>query len=243
MIRNYGLAALAMAAVAVLIISLPAPLRAAPDSISTSNVIYSPMSDDGYQIGDAAADKIGFHQKAPTIQRTDASQVAITDNTAGTVVDTFSAGTADFTFTVPVTLSQISTTMDVATAITPGYRFQILAVDWCTSQEVTTGSKAASLNVEIGTTNLTGGVLALTSANCADLGNAVYGTAVTAGGTGTATDAISIEAASVTAFAEGAGYVIIRMRNLDQADAWAGIADKWNEIRTTLVNKGLITGS
>jgi len=73
----------------------------------------------------------------------------------------------------------------------------------------TTADKAATLNAEIETTNLSGGVLALTSANCTPKGAQVAGTEITGNNAFTATQKISIEASSVTAFAEGAIWLMI----------------------------------
>ena len=108
---------------------------------------------------------------------------------------------------------------------------------------VTTAAKLSTLNMEIGTTNTTGGAIALTSANCTPAGVLVAGTAITAANTGSSSDTISIEAASTTTFIEGDGYMLIKLQNMDTTDALASIADKWNELRTTLVNYGLITGA
>lgn len=104
---------------------------------------------------------------------------------------------------------------DVMTDYTPGFPFKVLSVDFRVQKAVTTGSKAATLNLEIGSTNLTGGAVALTSTNCTPAGAAVAGTAITAANTGTATDTISIEASSVTAFVEGTGTLYIKLLNLD----------------------------
>lgn len=124
---------------------------------------------------------------------------------------------------IPVTLSSITAAGDILTTYTPGYKFKILAVDWAQGVPVTTAAKAANLNVEIGTTNLTGGVVALTSATCTPLGKVIAGTEVTAANTGSATDTISIEAADVTAFAEGTGYVLLKIQNLDTYEALAAV--------------------
>lgn len=194
-------------------------------------------------MGQAVTEKIGFYGTAPVIQRGDASQVAFTDDTTGTVSDTMAAGVGVHTISIPITLAAITGAGDVITTYTPGYKFKLLAVDFRIFEPVTTAAKAATLNLEIGTANVTGGVIALTSANCTPLGVAVAGSAITAANTGSATDAISIEAASVTAFVEGAGVVLIKIQNMDTADAAASVADKLNEYRTALVNLGLVKGA
>ena len=124
-----------------------------------------------------------------------------------------------FTLAIPITLAQITGAGDILTNFTPGFAGKILSVTAAVTKVVTTAAKAASLNMEIGTTNLTGGVVALTSANCTPLGALVAGTSITANNTFTATDTISIEAASVTAFAEGEIVLLITVQNLTQASA------------------------
>lgn len=149
---------------------------------------------------------------------------ALTDSTTGTAGTTLAAGAGVFTLSIPITLAQITGAGDVLTNYTPGYKFKILGVHFAVTVAVTTAGKAADLNLEIGTTNLTGGVVSLTSANCTPLGAVVAGTAVTAANTGSASDTISIESASVTAFAEGEGVLLIRIQNMDTADAIASLA-------------------
>jgi|GEM_PF-906902 len=115
---------------------------------------------------------------------------------------------------LPIVLAQITSAGDVLTNFTPGFAGKIVGLDFAVTVPVTTASKAVTLNAEIGTTNLTGGTVALTSANCTPLGAVVAGAAVTAANVFTASDTISIEAASVTAFAEGEGVLYIKMRAL-----------------------------
>lgn len=66
---------------------------------------------------------------------------------------------------------------------------------------VSTGAKAATINLEVGTTNLTGGVIALSGTYA--LGAVVAGTAITGGGSFKPGDTVSVEASGVTAFTEG----------------------------------------
>lgn len=67
----------------------------------------------------------------------------------------------------------------------------------------TTTGKAVTLAAQISGVALGGGALALTQANCATLGAAVSGTAVTSANTFTAGQEITIVTSSITAFAEG----------------------------------------
>ncbi|TGP93839.1 MULTISPECIES: hypothetical protein [unclassified Mesorhizobium] len=112
-------------------------------------------------------------------------------------------------------LAEIAANGDLLTNYVPGYNFKIEKVDWRQSKAVTTTAKLATINIEINTTDLTGGVVALTSAACTPAGVAVAGTAVTANNVGGPTDSFSIEASGVTAFAEGSGWLLISLRNLD----------------------------
>ena len=99
---------------------------------------------------------------------------------------------------------------DMVTTWTPGFRGRIIKWWFEVMIAVTTGSKASTLNLEVGTTNLTGGTIALTSANCTPHGTIVaQGSAFTAGMAFGAADTISIEAASTTTFVEGTGNLII----------------------------------
>jgi hypothetical protein len=118
-----------------------------------------------------------------------------------------------YCLTVPMTLSTLAA--DVQTSIVIPHAFKILQFDAQVTSVVTTGSKAATLNIEIGTTNLTGGTIALTSANCTPLGNRIAGSAITGANTGAAGADISIEASSITAFVEGAVLGLIWIQNLD----------------------------
>lgn len=98
---------------------------------------------------------------------------------------------------------------DVVTTFTPGIKGKILKLSAAVNTVVTTAAKAATLNLEIGTTDVTGGALALTSANMTPLGAVVDASAITAANTFGATDSISIEASSVTAFSEGSIVLLI----------------------------------
>jgi len=121
---------------------------------------------------------------------------------------------------------------DLLTSYVPGFAFKIVKVDARCAKPVTTGAKAADINLEIGTTNLTGGVVAL--AGTYAIGAAQAGTAVTANNTGTAADSISVEAANVTAFTEGAFWIIVSIQNMDTANAIASLADHVNDLITAL---------
>lgn len=98
---------------------------------------------------------------------------------------------------------------DIITEFTPGFAGTIEKFYAVVTDPVTTASKASTLNLEIGTTNLTGGALALTSANCTPLGKVVDASAITAANTFGSTDKISMEASSTTTFVEGEATFVI----------------------------------
>lgn len=98
---------------------------------------------------------------------------------------------------------------DLLTEWVPGFAGTITEILAHVQKPVTTADKAATLNAEIETTNLSGGVLALTSANCTPKGAQVAGTEITGNNAFTATQKISVEASSVTAFEEGAIWLMI----------------------------------
>lgn len=158
----------------------------------------------------------------------------LTDNSGGTASDTIAAGVGIFTLIIPITLVQITAAGDVLTTYTPGFAFKVLSVDARVSAAVTTVAKAATLNLEIGTTDLTGGAVALTSANCTPLGAVIAGSAVTAANVGTAADTISVEAATVTAFAEGAVLLMVRIQNMDTVNATASLAKHIDDLIVAL---------
>ena len=98
---------------------------------------------------------------------------------------------------------------DLLTEWVPGFAGTIIEILAVVQKPAATASKAATLNAEIGTTDLTGGALALTSANCTPKGAKVAASAITANNAFGATDAVSVEASGVTAFVEGAIWLMI----------------------------------
>lgn len=213
----------------------------AKDTITSTNVIYAPISSDGYNIGSATTNKISFYDATPIVQPTDASQSAFTDSTGGTASDTLASTVGVSTITIPITLSNIHNG-DVLTSFTPGYKYKIIGFDFIVDRGVTTGSKTTTLNLEIDTNDVTGGSMLLASASLTPMGTVIYSSPITSSNTGIAASPISIEATSTTEFVEGTGALVLKIQNMDVANAWAAIADKWNQIRSDLVNLGLIAG-
>lgn len=163
---------------------------------------------------------------------------ALTDNSTGSASNTIAAGVGISTVTIP--LSSLATglstaALDLLTGYVPGYRFKLMALDFVTTIVGAGAGASQVFNLEIGSTNTTGGVLTVTLASTDTIGEITSGTAITAGNVGTAADAISLEmAAGGTAFTSGSGYFILRVQNLDTADAVASLADHINDILLSL---------
>jgi hypothetical protein len=156
---------------------------------------------------------------------------SLTDNSGGTVSSTIAAGVGIQTLEFYYDATAIANG-DLLTNYVPGYKFKILKVDARCSKPVTIGAKQATLNLEIDTTNLTGGVVSL--AGTYAMGAAQAGSAVTGNNTGDETQSFSIEASAVTAFTEGAFVVIVTLQNLDTANAVASLADAINTLISSL---------
>ncbi len=105
---------------------------------------------------------------------------------------------------------------DLVTNYVLGHKFKILKVSFVTTTLGTGTSASQVINLEIGTTNLTGGVLTLLLADTTPLGKVTSATAITAGNVGSETDALSVEvAASGTVFTAGSGTLLIEVQNLE----------------------------
>lgn len=147
---------------------------------------------------------------------------AVTDSSGGSATTAVAAGVGKYVLnlgTIPLAL--ISGAGDVITDLVIPHKFALLSLDARVVTPVTTGSKAATLSLEIGAAAVTGGAVALTSANCTPLGAAVAGSAITAANTGAAAGTISLVSSAVTAFAEGSVSVFLTIQNMDTADAFA----------------------
>ena len=172
-----------------------------------------------------------------------AEVTALTDSSAGAAADgTLAANAACSIISIPVTLANIADG-DLVTTFTPGFAGTILRTQFIVTTAVTTGDKAADLNLEIGTTNVTGGVVALTSATATPVGKTIAGTAVTAGAAFTASDTISVEAANTVAFAEGAGVLLITVASDVADDNNKDLATTVNAILAALKAGGLMASS
>ena len=161
---------------------------------------------------------------------------ALTDNSTGTASNTIAAGAGVETLMFQVHLPSLGVgASELMTNYTLGYAFKILAVD-AVVETVGAGAGATmTINLEIGAVNLTGGVVNPTLANTATAGAVVAGTAVTANNVGTAADTLSIEVAGGgTVFSAGVIVLMIRVQNMDTANAIASLADHVNDLITSL---------
>lgn len=112
----------------------------------------------------------------------------------------------------PIELASITGAQDVVTTFPVGFDGVIEDVRFVTNKAVTTAAKLATLGLTIGTTAVTGGVVALTSATVTPMGAIVAGSAITGANVVTKASTISVKASAVTAFAEGSGTLIVRGR-------------------------------
>lgn len=157
-----------------------------------------------------------------------------TDNTTGGASDVLSAGVGIKTLAFYCVQAQITATTIMS--FTPGYAFKVLGIQWSQEIAVTTAAKAATITPAVNGVSVTGGALALTSAACTPKGTTISGSAITAANVGTNTQTLSLVASSVTAFSEGTGWIILKIQNMDDANAAASIAAKINNILTYLTS-------
>lgn len=220
----------------------------------------------GSKIGTAAAQKLGFWNATPVIQQASADQTAVTDSTGGSVADaiaaavtaptaitdsttgattaTFAAGVGVYDMSFSVSLINTGA-VDVVTGVVIGHKFKILSWEFVTSGVKGVGSGASRVyNMEIGTTDVgsVASTLTLTEASTSDFGERTAGTAVSGANTGTASDAFSIEIATGgTDFSAGSGTIVVKIQNMDTADAIAGIctAQTANRLAIIALTNGL----
>lgn len=200
----------------------------------------------GVYMGSDPTDRAGVYGNA-VVQPASSSQAAITDSTTGTAGTTLAATVGVQTIPIPLTslVTGIGTgAMDLLTTYTPGFKFKLLAVDWVTTLAGTGSGATQAFNLKIGSTATTGGVCTVTLASTATVGAITAGTAISALNTGSSADTISlVKAGSGTVFTAGAGYFVIRIQNMDTADAFASLARLQTAIRSGVVNFGIIKGA
>lgn len=123
------------------------------------------------------------------------------------------------TFTIPVFAASAITNADELTTYLPGFNFEIIKIDWVTVTPITTAAKTATFTPKIGSTAIPGTSVALAGTQAKGVVKNVWTTAsaLTPGSVrtfGGPTDTLSLTASAVTAFAEGAGYFVVQLRNI-----------------------------
>lgn len=121
----------------------------------------------------------------------------------GTTVVTF-----PFSFT--------GTSRDLVTGYVPGFAGSILSIAVMVTTATTDADADATINAEIGSTNVTGGVVTLADtagggAAATPEGKVISGTAITAANAFDDNDAISIEYVVTSAFSDGAGLIVLTL--------------------------------
>lgn len=136
-------------------------------------------------------------------------------------VGAISPGSGRFLVPLYVQLAQIVNSTDVLNYPLT-FKGRLMAIGFSVQSKVTTAGKAATLTAKVKsgatTTNMTGGVLSLTSTNCTPEAAVVAGTAITALNKFQSGDSLVLSATAVTAFSEGTGYIMLTLINDDTLD-------------------------
>lgn len=103
---------------------------------------------------------------------------------------------------------------DLVTDYTVGYSFEIVETYFITTEAVTTASRTTTLSLDIGATAVTNSDVVVTSAAATPAGTIINNAGALAANTGSATDTLTLKAASTTAHAEGKGIYMVRIRAL-----------------------------
>ena len=188
-----------------------------------------------------------YTQTYTTANRTiaNATGVAVTDSGTGTDGGAIAAGVGLYTLTVPFTWVAGAGALDVCSAYVLGHKFKIMSWSWVDGGTVlvgSSGSRVANMEigiVDVGTTPSTCTVVQASTAP----GRKIDGTTVTGANTGSATDTFSIElAASGTEITAGNGAFLVKIQNMDVADAFAALAaEVVNLIADDLDNRQSVT--
>lgn len=152
-----------------------------------------------------------------------ASLITITNRSgyswpAGTKVDLYFdlvEGRSRQCIVIPLPSFSTITAADIITDMRPGIEGYIEYAELVTTVAVTTASKLATLNFEIGTTDVTGLTLEMTSATLTPKGVVLPFGLPTANNRLYRASKLSLEASSVTAFVEGSGYINLYVRKLE----------------------------
>ena len=154
---------------------------------------------------------------------------ALTNSSGGTAAAAIAAaaGVSHLVIPVPADMTALSTGgVDIATGIVPGFKFRLMSWEFITTVAGTGTSASLVANMEIGLTDVgtTPSTCTLTLAGTDTIGKRTAGTAIAGANTGSAADALSVEvAAAGTTFTAGSGYFVVKIQNMDVADALASL--------------------
>lgn len=145
----------------------------------------------------------------------------ITDNSGGTAnaATGIVATASKQTLILPLQLADIAASETYKLAVP--FAFTVNSIGFRTGKPASTASKLATLTAQVNGTPVTGGVVALTTANQNATGTLTAGTAITALNIGTAGQTVEAATSSVTAFVEGDGYIEFNVTNNDLANTIA----------------------
>lgn len=175
------------------------------------NSVIHINDNDRYALG---ASGLGLTFGASNITVTNNSTVIWPAGATFTLILDRQDGNEAVVITIPIMrLQDITTTGDVVSAVRPGIDGVIEYAEFVVSQPVTTAARAATLGVRLNaSTDLTSMTAALTSANCTPLGAVIPFGLPTANQAITRRDSLTIRSSAVTAFAEGSGFILLRVR-------------------------------
>lgn len=116
-------------------------------------------------------------------------------------------------FTIPVYACAALANADELIDFVPGYPFEIIKMDFVTVTPITTAGKTATLTPKIDGVAVPGTVTALAGTQAKGVVAPLF-VASDPPTYGTATSKIKITGSAVTAFLEGAGYIVLTLRDI-----------------------------
>lgn len=79
------------------------------NTVSTSNMLVSPTTSDGYQVGGSATTLVGFYGATPVAQPKGAAQATVTDSSGGTAAPTNGIAALTATYNSAIIANAIAT--------------------------------------------------------------------------------------------------------------------------------------
>ena len=159
----------------------------------------------------------------------------MTDLSGGSNIGSAALGTG--IIVVPIYINLVNVTAaDILTNYTPGFSFKLVSVAFAPETAPTTAGRGATISPTINgvaPTPANAGVLVLTSANSATKG-VVFpaGVGITGTNTGTASGTISLTGSALVGggFAQGTGWIYLRIQNLDTVNAISSLIASLNQV-------------